>query len=127
MTEPVNNLPEPEVFVGTATVGGRDMSVKTLTDAQFMTLTHEATLMQNPNVPTDRKLKSMDRAFRVLKSVVVEEDDMEYIQDEMAEGRITLKSLATALLSVHAQNKQAQGTQTKGPIKAARRGRSTKS
>lgn len=128
MTKPTTELPESvPTFVGTATVSGREMSVKTLTDAQFMTLTHEATLLQSPNVPSDRKIKAVDRVFRVLKSIIVEDADIEFIQDEMAEGNLEMRTLAQALLTVHHQAKSAGGVPTKGPVKAARRGRASQS
>lgn len=126
MTEPIPFPVSDEVFIGTATVAGREMQVKTITDAQFMLLSHEATLLQNPNIDKARKIKGVDRAFRVLTSVIVNEDDVEFIEDQMADGHLKMSELATSLLDVQRQKAQSTGVQTQGPVKA-RRGRTTKS
>lgn len=106
--------------LGTAIVGGRQIRVKSLTDAQFMMLTHEATLLQNKNVDTSRKITGVDRVFRILKSVIADEVDAEFVQDKMADGELTMTELADALLEV---TKKVSEAPTTGPVAKPRRGR----
>lgn len=127
MTTPLPSFVDDELFIGTTTVAGREMQVKAITDAQFMVLTHEATLLQNPNVDKPRKIKAVDRVYRVFTSIIVNEEDIEFVQDSLAEGNLGMGELANSLLEVRVQQaKAASGINTKGPVKA-RRGRTTKS
>lgn len=111
MTEPdletaLNDLPEEEVEISTAPVKGRDVQVRRLNSVQFMQLQHEATVLEGDRYDTARKRKSLDRAFRIIHSTFVDEDDHEYIQDLIADGELTMRELVRIVIQASRGSKE---------------------
>lgn len=100
-------------------VHGRDITVQKLIDTQLLLLNAGAQLLQRPNIERDRKLKTANQMFKILRSAVPNEDDQEYLEDLMAEGKLDLREL---LSFVNAFDSEEDGpTQTSKP--GARRAR----
>lgn len=104
----------------TATVLGRQIGLGSLTDGQIMVLTHEGSILQNKNVASERKIKSVDRVYKVLTSIIVDPDDSDFVEDSLATGDIEMRSLIKIFME--AQEKEA--APKNGPVATkARRGR----
>lgn len=116
MTEPVViealgpiELPTPmERPIRLLRIGGKDVSFRGLTEGQYMQMVHEASIFSNENTPNDRRMKSLDRLFRVMFSLVVEPEDREYVEDQMADGEIDIHVLLKALRDVYKVDDTAQ-------------------
>jgi hypothetical protein len=98
-------------------IGGRDITVRRLNETQILQLNHEATLLQREDLAPQRLRKGMDRVFRALSSVVVDEDDSDFLQDLMADGDLDLRDMIKFITSFHVDQ-----APTTGPVKV-RRGR----
>lgn len=100
----------------TVPVGDRNVAVRSLGESQLVVLLSEAQSIQrrinraNEQGATDedRKsiLSSVDRVFRILKSVMVLDDDREYVTDLMSEDRLSLADLIE-IISAFKESKQA--------------------
>lgn len=119
MTEPdatKSTIAQPTKLV---TIAGREMMVKGITDAQFMQLSHEAAVVGSDKLPGARQAKALDRVFRIIKSAIVEDDDKEYVEDQIADGNLTMPVLVKVLRELYDDI-------TTGAAPKARRARSTR-
>lgn len=96
MTEPTPEVVEPaEAPVSVMDVNGRKILIRTPNESQFLQLVHESSIFQDESgrIPQDRKFKSLDRVFRILVSMVVKEEDREYVEDEISDGLLSAMTI----------------------------------
>lgn len=74
-------------------VHGRMIVIRQLTDAQGPLLARELGIARKPNAPTERKVVAVGRCFDLLESMVVQEEDREYLLDLNLKGTLTLGDL----------------------------------
>lgn len=74
-------------------VQGRNVVVRQLIDTQLMLLNRGARLLQRDDLDRENKLATVDRMFTILESAVVQPEDLEFLEDLMAEGKLGLRDL----------------------------------
>lgn len=74
-------------------VHGRSIVIRQLIDAQMMLLNRGARLLQRADLDKENKLATVDRMFTILESVVVQPEDREFLEDLMAEGKLSLRDM----------------------------------
>lgn len=99
--ENIDSISEMERPQKAIKVGDREILFQGLTQSQYMQLVHEVTLFRNDNTSMDRKLKGLDRLFRVLMSLLVNPEDRDYIEDQIADGEINVMFLVKALREIY--------------------------
>lgn len=88
---------DPEAFTKMVQIGEREVLCRFLTEAQFMQLAYEAQIMESPHTPDARKIKTLTRIFRVMRSIVVEDEDKEYVEDLMADGTVRMSDVLAVI------------------------------
>lgn len=92
MTDPTPEVVEvTDAPVSVITINGREIVIKSPNESQILQVIHEASIFQDESgrISQDRKFKSLDRFFRVLVSMVVKEEDREFVEDEIADGLLS--------------------------------------
>jgi hypothetical protein len=74
-------------------VKGRNIVVRQLTDAQLLLLGREARLAAKNETEGERRLAAVGRIFDILESVVIQEEDRDYLMDLTVKGDLELKDL----------------------------------
>jgi len=87
MTDPTPGAVRP------VTVRDRKILVRKLIDTQYMLLNRCAQILTRPHVDKGKKLETIDRMFTVLESAIVNDEDREFLEDLMAEGKLDLREL----------------------------------
>lgn len=72
-------------------VRGRPVTIKQFTDAQVFLLSREARLASRSGTEGPRKVDAVARVFDILESVLVNEEDREYLMDLTVKGELELK------------------------------------
>jgi hypothetical protein len=105
---------------GTISIGDRDIAVKLITDGQIAVLFREAHNLQKDEIPVMVRAGSLDRIDRVVRSMIVDPDELEYVDDLILTGKLELVALMTQIL-------ETLGSETKAPAAPkATRGRPRK-
>lgn len=84
-----------------------------------MQMIHEAALFRSDTIPRERKMKGLDRLYRVMISLVVNQDDKDFVEDLMADGELDMRELVTVINDLYNKG------EAPVPVKA-RRGRPAK-
>jgi hypothetical protein len=74
-------------------VKGRTIVVRLITDAQFALMAQLSRLLQRDGVDNKRKVAGAGRMFDILESMVVQEEDRDYVTDLIATGDLVLTDL----------------------------------
>lgn len=74
-------------------IGGRDITVQMLTDAQLLLLGRETKELQSGPGDATRKVKAVTRIYNILETAIVDDDDREYITDLVVERQVQMKDL----------------------------------
>src|SRR5262245_17326281 len=101
----LDSVPDEEQIVVPMDVNGRDVLFRSLSSVQYMQLQHEGFLLEKDTTDMNRKRKSLDRVFRTMRSAIVNDDDKEYIEDLIADGKISLRELVRKILQVYKSTK----------------------
>lgn len=101
----VQALPRPEKVIELA---GRSIMFRGLTEGQHMQMVREASLFRNDSTPSQRRVKSLERLYIVMLSLVKEPDDREYVEDMISEGELDITFLVEALRNIYEKQEQAQ-------------------
>lgn len=109
----LDDLPDEELITKDLPIGDRMITVRALSNGQMMQLQHEANLLQKDSLPGDRKMKGVDRIYRILKSAIVEPDEREYVEDQMADGELDLRTLVRLIVSVYQEDRPKRGSQVR--------------
>ena len=84
--------PDPGKETRIIELKGRQLVIKSLNDAQIALMAREAKILQG-NAEGDRKFTGVTRMFNLLESMVVQEEDKEYLNDLIVSGDVELKDL----------------------------------
>lgn len=85
--------PDPGRETQIVSVQGRNIVIRRLVDTQLMLLNRDSRLLQRGDLEKESKLASVDRMFTILESVVVQPEDLQYLEGLMAEGKLSLRDL----------------------------------
>lgn len=85
--------PEPPRDIHIVPLHGRDVSLRPFNDSQFAQLSHEAEILEEGRYNDVRRRKAMNRCFRILQSMFVNEDDQDFAADLMADGKLDIREL----------------------------------
>lgn len=107
----------PEVKLASRDLRGRDVVLRPFTDAQFAQLNHEASILQDGRASDERRQKAMNRCFRILQSMFVEEADQDFAADLITDGLIDLPELFNLAIDVYIEVNEG-----KKPNRQVRRG-----
>jgi len=89
----MTNPEDPDKGTRDVPVKGRDITVKQLNDAQLLLLGREARLASKESTDGARRLDAVGRVFDLLESVVIGQDDRDYLMDITVKGDLKLKDL----------------------------------
>lgn len=92
----IPNMTTPEVpgeETTTVPVHGRDIEVYQLNDAQFLLLSREARVAQRESSESGRRVAAIARIFDIFESVMVKEEDKEYIIDLIVARKLKLTDM----------------------------------
>lgn len=90
MTEPITDSGRQTRVVP---LNGRQIVVRELVDTQMVHLMRHSRILQKSDVPNDAKMDSVDRIFKILKTMVVQPEDQAYLVDKEEAGEISLRDL----------------------------------
>jgi hypothetical protein len=90
---PAMTNPDPGKETRIVDVRGRNIVVRELVDAQLLLLGREARLAMNPATDQNRRLICVGRIFDILESVIVQEEDRDYILDLTVKGTLSLADM----------------------------------
>ena len=85
----------------TVTVLDREVAVKAFTDSQIMLMVSEAKTVTRKTADMNRRMDGVDRMMRLLDSVVVNEEDKEWIVEKNIAGELSMGDLI-GFISAHA-------------------------
>lgn len=89
MTEPTNSGRETRIVP----VNGRSIVIRQLVDTQLVHLMRHSRILQKDDVAIPQKLDSVERMFAILKTMVVQPSDRDYLTELEEAGEIELKDL----------------------------------
>ena len=84
---------DPDKDTRIVPVKGHNVVVRQLNDAQLLLLGREARLAAREDTEQARRLAAVGRIFDLLESVVVQEEDKEYLMDLTVKGDLELKDM----------------------------------
>lgn len=85
----------------TVTILDREIEVKEFKDSQIMLMVTEAKTVIRKTATTDRRMDGVDRMMRLFDSVVVKDDDREWLIEKNIAGELTMGDL-TGFISAFA-------------------------
>lgn len=115
-TPPDDNLRKTQLV----SVAGRQIVIRQATDAQGPLLIRELNLLRNERTDTNRKIIAMARIYDILESLIVQDEDREFLMDLNVKGELGLATMM-GFLSAFVDDEEAPKT---GPV--VRRGRPPK-
>jgi hypothetical protein len=89
MTTPVDPGRETQIVL----VRDRNVVIRQLIDTQRMLIARWAVMLQRDDVTGAQKLDLLNKMFNTLESVVVQQEDRDYLEELMAEGELDLREL----------------------------------
>jgi len=112
MTEPVTEagpqtLPVP--------IKGRDILVRQLTDSQMIHMLRHSKILQADGVDRATKLESAERLFRILHTVVVQQEDKDYLDEQEESGQVELKDLMPFVTAFSAEPEKPKARRGRPP------------
>lgn len=89
MTTPVDPGRETQVVA----VRDRSIVIRQLIDTQRMLIARWAVMIQRDDIPGAQKLELLSKMFDTLESVIVQQEDRDYVEELMAAGQLDLREL----------------------------------
>ncbi len=86
-------------------ISGREITVRQLTDGQLTLIMREARVIQRDTVETERRMVGAARLFDIMESMVVTEEDREFVLDEIVAGKVELRDLLAGLKAFSEEEK----------------------
>jgi BioD-like phosphotransacetylase family protein len=116
MTEPTPGGPGRETR--SVDVRGRTITIQKLVDAQMLLMAREAKILQRDDVGGERKMTATAHMFDMLETMVVTEEDREYLLQLIIDGNLELKELM-GFISVFTEDDEAKPKVRRGrpPVK----------
>jgi hypothetical protein len=91
--------PDPGRETRLVELKGRQVVVGMLDGAQLALMAREARLLQKAEVDNARKIAGAARMFDILESMVVQDEDREFVADLIASGDLKLTDLTSFITS----------------------------
>lgn len=113
MTEP--NFRERETRV--VPINGRSIVIRQLADTQMIHLMRHARILQKEDVSIPTKLESVERMFTILKKMVVQDSDRDYLTDLEEDGEIELKDLMAFMTAFEGEPEKPKVRRGRPPTK----------
>lgn len=98
MTEPVVDQQAKAVDMQ-----GRPVTLKTIAVEQVGLLMRESRKLQRDEVTTKDAINALGRIDRILSSLVVFDEDRDYVDGLLEEGKITYKEIVELVMSLYGQ------------------------
>lgn len=76
-------------------IKGRDVEIRPLNDAQAALMAREIRIMGKSGMDGKRRIDAVARMFSILESVVVSDEDREYMDDLIIAGKLDLRELTS--------------------------------
>jgi hypothetical protein len=118
MTNPTPPVVDPGRETRLVEVHGRQICIRKFTDAQGPLLARELDLARKDSTSGERKIQAVARIFDILESMVVQQEDRDFLLDVNVKGELALADLF-GFLSAFSDD-----APTTGPV--VRRGRPRK-
>ncbi len=90
-------MTDSSVDTRTIPISGRDITVHKLSDAQFVLMAREAKQVQRDSTDPERRVVAAARLFDILESMLVIEDERDFVLDEIIAGKIELNDLLAGI------------------------------
>jgi hypothetical protein len=87
--------PDPGKDTRLVEVKGRQIVVRQLQEMQVILMAREARLVMKPDLDNGRRLAAVGRIFDILESVVVQDEDREYLMDLTVAGNLEVGDLTS--------------------------------
>lgn len=113
MTEP--NTRERETRI--VPIHGRSIVVRQLVDTQMVHLMRHARILQKDNVDIPTKLDSVERMFTILKKMVVQQLDQDFLTGLEEDGEIELKDLMAFITAFEGEPEKPKVRRGRPPTK----------
>lgn len=111
--------PDPGRETRLVDVKGRQVVIRMLMDAQLALMARESRVLQREDAPNARKVAGAARMFDMLESMVVQEEDREYVADLIATGELELKDLTSFITSFKPEDEKPKVRRGRPPTKRA--------
>lgn len=98
---------------------GREVGVRTLDEAQLGLLAHQAKIMQRESSTKDENVRALAMAFRIIFSAFPTPDDREFVEDSVADGKVTAAELIRFITDTAAGG-DAKALVAKAPVRRGR-------
>lgn len=79
--------------VRTVTIAGRDIDVTKVGEIQAVLIAREGILLQKPGLTFDRLAAGINRVLTSIESLIVKDEDREWVKDQMFTGVVELSDL----------------------------------
>lgn len=109
--------PDPGNETRLVDIKGRTVVVKAMNDAQIALMARESRLLQRDSVEGSRKLTGVARMFDILESMVVQEEDQEYMTDLITSGDLTLNDLLGFVTAFKSEDEKPKVRRGRPPLK----------
>lgn len=97
-TDDAEQIVRPTTLV---TLGGRPVTIRGLTEAQYLQMTHASTVMRSKSIPVESKQKALDRLYRVIRSLVIDPEEQSQLEDDIADGLVDTAQLIAAINAMY--------------------------
>ena len=89
MTTPVDPGRETQIVL----VRDRNIVIRQLIDTQRMLIARWAVMLQRDDITGEQKLNLLNKMFDTLESVIVQQEDRDFLEELMAAGELDLREL----------------------------------
>jgi hypothetical protein len=112
MTEPVTDTGRETRLIP---IGDRMLVVRQLTDTQMVHLLRHSKILQADGVDRATKMDSVERIFRILHTVVVQQEDKDYLDEQEESGQVELKDLMPFVTAFSAEPEKPKARRGRPP------------
>lgn len=113
MTTPVDPGRETQIVL----VRDRNVVIRQLIDTQRMLIARWAVMLQRDDVTGEQKLNLLNKMFDTLESVIVQQEDRDFLEELMAAGELDLRELIGFMTAF---DKNAAGEAAKPKVRRGR-------
>lgn len=85
--------PDPGADTRLVEVKGRQIVVRQLGEMQLILMAREARLVKKEDLETGRRMDAVGRIFDILESVVVQQEDRDYLMDLTVQNQLEVSDL----------------------------------
>lgn len=101
-----------------ATINGREVKVQKPELGQLALVQHQARVLQKDNVTKEQGERALSLVYRVVRTAIVGQEDLDFIEDEIADRALTIQDALRAIVS--AAEEQAEAEEAKPVVRRGR-------